>query len=402
VQIGQWIGILALGIGLYILWQIRNVLMLIFAAVVIATALSTLAEKIQSLTKVKRSASISLAIAAILTILSLAIWLIVPPFADQFQQLTTLFPKGIDRFSEWLDSLRDTAPPSVAPYIPDVESLIPQLQKQLQPLANRFLSGSFTVVSGTLGSILNILLVFILTLMLLAEPEPYRKAFIRCFPSFYRRRIGDILDKCAKALQGWMIGIVFNMGVIGGLSGLGLLCLGIPLPLANGIFAGLLTFLPNIGATLSIIPPIALALLDEEAPWKPIAVFILYFVVQQLETNLLTPYVMAQQVSLLPAVTLMSQVFFATFFGFLGLLLALPLTVVGQVWLQEILVKDVLDLWTEESRPPHLGEVLIAAPIETPTTPSPVATTNLSINVDTDSMIIIEGQRPSSNHDLDS
>jgi predicted PurR-regulated permease PerM len=240
--------------------------------------------------------------------------------------------------------------------------------------------------------------------MLLAEPEPYRKAFIRCFPSFYRRRIGEILDKCAASLKGWMIGIVFNMGVIGGLSGLGLLCLGIPLPLANGIFAGLLTFLPNIGATLSIIPPIALALLDENAPWKPVAVFILYFVVQQLETNLLTPYVMAQQVSLLPAVTLMSQVFFATFFGFLGLVLALPLTVVGQVWLQEILVKDVLDLWTEEDRPPHLGEVFIPVKIETPHTTEPITvptTTNLSINVDTDSMIIIEGQRPSSRQDED-
>jgi hypothetical protein len=115
------------------------------------------------------------------------------------------------------------------------------------------------------------------------------------------------------------------------------------LPLANGIFAGLLTFIPNIGPALSVIPPVAIALLD--APWKSIAVLILYFAVQQVETNVLTPYVMAQQVSLLPAVTLLSQVFFATFFGFVGLLLALPLTVVAQVWLQEILVKDVLDQW---------------------------------------------------------
>jgi hypothetical protein len=110
---------------------------------------------------------------------------------------------------------------------------------------------------------------------------------------------------------------------------------------------------------------------------------------------------MAQQVSLLPAVTLMSQVFFATFFGFLGLVLALPLTVVGQVWLQEILIKDVLDLWTEEDHPPHLGEVFIPAPIETPPVPTPQPATT-SINVDTDSMIIIEGQRPSSHHDLES
>ncbi len=113
--------------------------------------------------------------------------------------------------------------------------------------------------------------------------------------------------------------------------------------MAQAALAGILTFIPNIGPALSVIPPMAIALL--EAPWKSFAVLILYIIIQQVESNLLTPYVMAQQVSLLPAVTLLAQVFFATFFGFLGLLLALPLTVVGQVWLKEVIIKDILDQW---------------------------------------------------------
>jgi predicted PurR-regulated permease PerM len=387
VQLGQWIGILALLVGLYIFWQIRNVLMLIFAAVVLATALNTLSLKIQRWLNVKRGTSITLSIALLLAVFGLALWLVVPPFADQFQQLTTLVPKGIDRLNLWFDDLRNTAPPFIVPYIPDVESLA----SQLQPLTNRFLTGSFTFVTGTLGGVLNVLLVVILTLMMLAEPEPYRKAFIRCFPSFYRRRIGEILDKCEAALKGWLVGVLFNMLVIGGLSGLGLFALGVPLPLANGIFAGLLTFLPNIGAALSVVPPIAISLLDVDAPWKPIAVLVLYFVVQQVETNLLTPYVMAQQVSLLPAVTLMSQVFFATFFGFLGLLLALPLTVVGQVWLQEVLIKDVLDIWTEEEHMPYLGEPY---PMPVESVPEPTMTIHSdAINIENHSMIVIASDR---------
>ncbi len=386
MQLGQWIGILALLVGLYIFWQIRNVLMLIFAAVVLATALNTLSLKIQGWINVKRSTAITLSIALLLSLIGLALWLVLPPFADQSQQLTTLVPKGIDRLNLWFDDLRNSAPPFIVPYIPDVESLI----SQLQPLTNRLLTGSFTFVTGTLGGILNVLLVLILTLMMLAEPEPYRKAFIRCFPSFYRRRIGEILDKCEAALKGWLIGVLFNMLVIGGLSGVGLFALGVPLPLANGIFAGLLTFLPNIGAALSVVPPIAISLLDVDAPWKPIAVLILYFVVQQVETNLLTPYVMAQQVSLLPAVTLMSQVFFATFFGFLGLLLALPLTVVGQVWLQEVLIKDVLDIWTEEEHMPYLGEPY-QIPVERVPEPA-VALHCDAINIDNHSMIVIASE----------
>ena len=338
MKLGHWIGIFALVLSLYILWQIRNVLMLIFAAVVLATALNTLARQMQKL-GMRRSMALVAAIVLVISGVTISIWLVVPAFITQFEELTQLVPQGIDRLNGWLDQLRQTAPQVLEPYLPDINSLIPQLQ----PVANQLLSSSFTFVSGTLGNLLNVLLVIVLTLMMLAEPDSYRNAFVRCFPSFYRRRIQAILDKSEAALRGWLIGILFNMLVIGTFSGLGLLILGVRLPLANGIFAGLLTFIPNIGPALSVIPPVAIALLD--APWKSIAVLILYFAVQQVETNVLTPYVMAQQVSLLPAVTLLSQVFFATFFGFVGLLLALPLTVVAQVWLQEILVKDVLDQW---------------------------------------------------------
>ena len=183
----------------------------------------------------------------------------------------------------------------------------------------------------------------ILTLMLLADPYPYRQGFIRLFPSFYRRRVAEILVLCDRALQGWLKGILFNMLVITTLSFFGLLALQVPLALSQALLAGILTFIPNIGPGLSVVSPMAIALLD--GPWKSVAVLVLYIVIQQVESNLLTPLVMAQQVSLLPAVTLLAQVFFATFFGFLGLLLALPLTVVGQVWFKEVLLKDILDSW---------------------------------------------------------
>jgi predicted PurR-regulated permease PerM len=355
LKLGQWIGVLALAIALYILWQIRNVLLLIFAAVVVAVALNTLARQIQKI-RIKRSMSILLAVILLIAIMTLFLGIIVPPFADQFQQLTRLVPQGIDRVNIWFDDLRSMAPPLLAPYLPDVSTLI----EQLQPLMNRMVTGSVAFFSGTLGAVLNTLLVLVLTLMLLADPQLYRKTFIRLFPSFYRRRIGVILDRCEEALRGWLVGILFNMTVIGTFSGVGLWILHVPLPLANGILAGLLTFIPNIGPALSVVPPMAIALLD--APWKALAVLVVYFIVQQLETNLLTPYVMAQQVSLLPAVTLLSQVFFATFFGFLGLLLALPLTVVGQVWLHEILVKDILDQWDhwgdDDDRSSNLNETV--------------------------------------------
>lgn len=338
MNLGQWIGLIALVLSLYILWQIRQLLLLVFTAIVISTALNRLARRLQR-SGVSRGFAILLSISILLTIIVGFFWLIVPAFSTQFQQLAELFPKGLARSEFWVEQLERRVPKQLIPYLPDVDGLV----RQVQPLANQLFQRFFTLFSSSFGFVIDFLLVLILTLMLLADPLPYRQAFMRLFPSFYRRRVDTILDRCEVALRGWLTGILFNMFVIASLSGIGLTLLGVPLALAQAALAGILTFIPNVGPTISVIPPMAIALLD--APWKSLAVLALYVGIQQLETNVLTPYVMAQQVSLLPAVTLLSQVFFASFFGFLGLLLALPLTVVGQVWLQEVVIKDVLDKW---------------------------------------------------------
>ena len=140
-----------------------------------------------------------------------------------------------------------------------------------------------------------------------------------------------------------MAGLVISSSFVAAISFVGLSILQVNLVLAHALLAGLLNFIPNIGPTLSIVFPLTVALLD--APWKAIAVLILYFVIQQVESYWLTPTIMAQQVSILPAVTLVAQIFFASVFGFLGLLLALPLAVVAKTWLEEALVKDILDRW---------------------------------------------------------
>ena len=356
MTLGRWIGLLAFILSLYILWQIRQALLLIFCAVILAHALNILVQRFQH-SGMKRGFAVLLSVFLLLGILVGFFLLIVPPFVDQFQQLSNLVPKGIDRLSTWVEELQARISPQLMEHLPSIDQLV----QQLQPIANRLLGGGFSFVSNSLNVVVNLLLVIILTLMLLADPTPYRKSFIRLFPSFYRHRVEEILNECDVALRGWVIGILFNMFVIASFSFVGLLVLRVPLALAQAALAGIFTFIPNIGPALSVIPPMAIALLD--APWKAIAVLILYIVIQQVESNLLTPFVMAQQVSLLPAVTLMSQVFFATFFGFFGLFLALPLTVVGQVWLKEVIIKDILDQWHHHHE--NIGELVrVVSPSE--------------------------------------
>lgn len=338
MNIGQWIGIIALVISLYILWQLREVLLLIFAAVVLATTLNRLARRFQAL-GIKRGLAVLLAVAIFWVGVVCFFWLIVPPFVQQFHELTYRVPQGFERFNTWVDERRTYIPPQLLPYIPDLNSLI----EQAQPLFNRLLGNSFAFVSGSLEVVLKILLVLVLTGMFLANPHDYRKVFIRLFPSFYRPRVHGILNQCEISLEGWITGAIIAVAVVGLMSLLGLSILGVKAALALAVLAGFMNLIPNLGPTMSVLPAMAIALLDN--PWKALAVFILYFVIQQVESNFITPVVMAHQVSLLPAVTLISQLFFVTFLGFLGLFLALPLTVVAKIWVQEVLIKDVLDKW---------------------------------------------------------
>ncbi|MGB3137859.1 MAG: AI-2E family transporter, partial [Nodosilinea sp.] len=125
------------------------------------------------------------------------------------------------------------------------------------------------------------------------------------------------------------------------LSFTGLVLLGVPYAFAHAVLAGLFNFIPNLGPTLSAVFPVFVALL--QSPGKALAVVALYVLIQNLESYWFSPMVMQKQVSLLPAATLISQIFFATFFGPVGLILALPLAVICKTWIEEAWIIDVLD-----------------------------------------------------------
>ena len=335
----NWLGLIALAIAIYILWQIKQVLLLAFAAIVFATVINQLVRLLQR-GKVKRGWAITIAVTTILIILLGLFSLVIPAFLDQIQELVNLLPTGIDRLRNWADGLQNLLPERILTSLEDFDQMV---QRQLQAWADGLMNNFFSLFSGTLNVALNTLLVIVVTIMLLANPKPYRQIFLLLFPAFYRSRVDEILDECETNLSGWAIGTLFNMTVITFCSGIGLWILGVRLALANALLAGLLTFIPNLGPTISVIPPTILALID--APWKAGAVIILYIIIQQVEGVILTPLVMEKQVSLLPAVTILSQVAFATFFGIFGLFLALPIIVVAMVWLKKSLIEDFLNQW---------------------------------------------------------
>ncbi|MEB3279115.1 MAG: AI-2E family transporter [Lyngbya sp.] len=344
MKLADWIGFLCLILALLILWQFRQIVLLIFTAVILAIALNSLVRWLQRF-RLKRTLAVIVALSLVLLFGTLFFSLVMPPFLTQFQQLIELAPRGFNQFIRWVDNLLENPPVwFLEQYQYEFRvPTIPEIAQQIGPLAQNVLGNFFAFFSNSLTTLLQLLLVIVLTLMFLTNPLAYRKLFVRLFPSFYRRRVEEILSGCETALLLWMGGIVINSVFIASLSAIGLLILGIPFVFAHALLAGVFNLIPNIGPAASVIFPVSVALLD--APWKALTVIILYIVIQNLESYWFSPMIMQKQVSLLPAATLTAQIFFARFFGFLGLILALPLAVVSKIWIEEAIMKDILDQW---------------------------------------------------------
>ena len=344
MNFGQAIGFLCFIISLYILWQIRQLLLLIFLAVILAVALNRLVKQIQGSNiqgfKIDRKLAVIIVIILAIVVLNLLVFLIFPPFIDQFQLLLNILPTVPQRIEELINKI-DYSNYSDFNFIRNIDRFLADYK--LVP--ENFLDIFITFFSNIFLVVGQIILVLVLTIVFLLNPRRYRLYFRQLFPSFYRSRIDEICDKSEIAIVNWLGGIVINSIFIGVLSGMGLLILQVKLVLVHALLAGLLNFIPNIGPVTSVVFPIMIAVVD--SPWKVLPILIWYFIIQNIESYLLTPKVMADKVSLLPAVTLFAQIFFATTFGLLGLLLALPLTVVSKTWIEEVLIKDILDPWVE-------------------------------------------------------
>ncbi|MEA5464102.1 AI-2E family transporter [Leptothoe sp. PORK10 BA2] len=340
MKLGGWIGLISILASLYILWLLKDILLLVFTAVIVAIALNSIVRRLQQ-TGIPRRFAMPIVLFISFLVIALFFLGVVPPFVEQFSLLIELIIDASRDLPETLTKLETHLPGQLR--FPDLNEFLDWATSPDSAVVDVF-NNFFSFFNSSLRILLQVLLVMILSLMFLGNPSIYRQALLRLMPSFYRRRADDILQDCEISLCNWMGGIVLNSVFIFFLSFVGLALLGIKLVLAHALIAGVLNFIPNVGPSLSLIFPAMVALISPE-PWKVVPVIGWYVIIQQIESYWLTPTVMARQISLPPALTLIAQICFATIFGFLGLVLALPLAVVAKIWLQELLVKDILDQW---------------------------------------------------------
>jgi predicted PurR-regulated permease PerM len=367
VKVLEWMSFVCFVIALVILWQFRQILLLVFAAVVIAISLNSLVRKLVKQLQIARPQAVLLALGLVFLGLTVFVVLVLPLFINQFEQLLQLIPEGFNRLYLWTsDVLAD--PPAWLPN-PLATTEIPALSDLIQQattLGTQVFGNFFSFFSGSITIMLQGLLLLVLSIMLLSDPLSYRRLLLRLFPSGYRRRADDILAKCEVALICWLGGVSINSLFVATFSFVGLVLLQVPYPFANAMLAGVFNFIPNIGPALSAIFPVIAAV--SESFGSALGVIVLYVIIQNLESYWISPMMMRKQVSLLPAATLVAQIFFATFLGPVGLILALPLAVVCKTWIEEAWLVDVLDQRQPQSEPsPEPAEAALIITMEADT-----------------------------------
>jgi len=327
LTLGKWLGLLAFVAALALLWSLRQAVLLIFAGVVLAMALCTLVGAVQKRLGISRPLAVLLSLLGVFLIMLVAGATLIPPFVLQFGELIGKLPaastKLIKLINEGLAGSFSMVYGNSGDQLDWLKSALPSSGDR-QGALGESLSKALIRLLGLAGNIGNGLLqslfVLAVAVMITTQPHNYREVALQLVPSFYRP--------------------------------IGLSILGVKQVAANAMLAGLLNIIPNIGPTLSTLFPISAALL--EAPWKAVMVLVLYIIIQNFESYLITPSVMQHQLKLLPGLTLSAQLLFTLIFGPLGLVLALPLAVCAQVILREVLIRDILDPWTPPRRPPAL------------------------------------------------
>jgi predicted PurR-regulated permease PerM len=159
-------------------------------------------------------------------------------------------------------------------------------------------------------------------------------------PINQRARFLEVLDEIGRSLWWWVLGRIAGMLIIGVLSTVGLYLIGIPMALPLGVMAGFLNFIPNVGPTLALGPPLLFGL--QQGPTTALYVFCWYLGLQFVETYIISPLIAQRQIYLPPGVTIPVQVLFGLVGGVFGVAMATPLAAVVMVVVREYYVKETL------------------------------------------------------------
>jgi predicted PurR-regulated permease PerM len=314
---------------LWVLYELRGVLLLLYVSTLFAVGFSPAVRWLERLRLVHlpRWAAILILYVGAIGVVTLVFWMVIPPLVSQVGQLWQDLPGLVDRLQRSL----------VRVGVIDERYTWGEIAKKVESpgVALASILGAVQTVVGVFGTLITVLL---LPYYLLVEAQSLQRAFLHLFEPERRPRVARISREVTVKVGAWLSGQLLLGFVIGTTAAIGLWILGVPYFYVLGLIAAFGEMIPVIGPILAAVPAI---LMGFTVSWKTALFVAIYFSIQQLvENNVLVPRIMERQVGVSAATIIVALLIGSELLGIAGAVLAVPTTAIIQVLLQEHFTRE--------------------------------------------------------------
>jgi predicted PurR-regulated permease PerM len=332
-------------------WHFAATLFLIFAGILLGVALNAMSDLLGRVVRLPQALRLTIVCLVLAGMLSGVVFLGGTKIAQQATVLsntiksqlvnvkTFLESHGID--TSFFDLASSGTTPSGSPETPAPAPSTPHSLPSASAIASSggaILGQTFKVLLGTVSAVGNFFIVLFLGLAFAVQPGVYRDGLLFMAPAKHRARATHIIDRIGYTLERWLIAQIITMVAVFLVTWIGLAVIGIPSSFILGIQAGLLAFIPTVGA---ILGGLIVVLASLASGWvAALSAFILFLGVHALESYVLTPVIQRQALDIPPATLFSFQILLGVVFGIWGLALALPLMAIAKVMIVHFKTND--------------------------------------------------------------
>jgi predicted PurR-regulated permease PerM len=338
------IGIVGFAALLLFTWSFAATLFLIFAGVLLGVALNAMTTMLGRLVRLPHALRLTIVCLVLASLLSGVVFLGGSTIAQQATVLSDTIKSQLVNVKAFLEkngidtSYFDLGSPGAAatsttsstpatPSAPTTHNL--PSAGALASSGGAIVSQTLKLLLGTLSVVGNFFIVLFLGLTFAAQPSVYRKGLLYMMPARHRARATVIVDRIGETLERWLIAQIITMFAVFLVTWIGLALIGIQSSFILGIQAGLLAFIPTVGA---LVAGLIVVLASLASGWIAAAsAFALFVGVHALESYVLTPIIQRQALDIPPATLFGFQILLGVVFGIWGLALALPLMAIAKV-----------------------------------------------------------------------
>ena len=328
----RWLGIWVLLISLALLaWALKPIMLLFAVVFLVAMVLNPIVAFLER-RRIHRGLAVALLALGFVAVFALALSFLIPPLFTQVDELIRQTPEAWNRVQAQVHAFGQRYP-SIQQAVPEADKVLDTVGARVGDLLGLLYKSSFRIVGGLFGSVFAVLLLA----FVLINPQPLVVRFLTLVPDLHREASRRTLLRLTQQMAAWARGVVINGSISAVTTGLLLWFIGVQPALVFGFIAFLGEFVPMIGPILTSIPALFVALSMGVDKFGLALLAVLF--VQQVETNVLVPFILGKSMELNPVSILFFTLAMSSLFGLTGAVLAVPAAALFKIVIDEFYLR---------------------------------------------------------------